>query len=109
MNKTKPDDYVYTAIDAMDEIYYEGKRKDEPKPSLRKASWNKLNGWQKFWLVSVVIQMVVIVLMSLHKMDFSFAFIMIIIIVNVNCLIYGVGLAIAWSLRRFLRRSSIVS
>jgi hypothetical protein len=101
MNKTKPDDYVYTAIDAIDEVYYENKRKDEPKPSPRKASWNKLNGWQRFWLVSVVIQMVIIVLMSLYKMDFSFAFIMISIIVNLNCLLYGAGLATAYGLRRF--------
>ena len=101
MNKTKPDDYVYTAIDAIDEVYYEGKRKDEPNPSPRKSSWNKLNGWQRFWLVSVVIQMVIIVLMSLYKMDFSFAFIMIIIIVNLNCLLYGAGLATAYGLRRF--------
>jgi hypothetical protein len=33
-------------------------------------------------------------------MDFSFAFIMLIIILNVNCLVYGIGLAIAWGLRR---------
>ena len=29
MNKTKPDDYVYTAIDAIDEVYYEVLPKDK--------------------------------------------------------------------------------
>ena len=106
MNKTKPEDYVHTAIDAIDEIYYEGVSKHKPKnnPPLAKTTWNKLNVWQKVWLVFVVIQTLITVLMSLPTMDFGFAFVMIIIIVNVNCLIYGVGLAIAWGLRR-LRRS----
>tara|TARA_B110000046_G_scaffold121777_1_gene128403 strand:- start:315 stop:626 length:312 start_codon:yes stop_codon:yes gene_type:complete len=100
MNTTKPDDYVYTAIDAIDEVSCGNTRKDEPKPTSGKDKWHKLNRWQKVWLVSVVIQKLIIVLMSLPTMDFSFAFIMIIIILNVNCLVYGVGLAIAWGLRR---------
>jgi len=100
MNTTKPDEYVYTAIDAIDEISCGSTRKDEPKPSSGKDKWNKLHRWQKLWLVSVGIQKLIVVLMSLPTMDFSFAFIMIIIILNVNCLVYGVGLAIAWGLRR---------
>lgn len=100
MNAMKPDDYVYTAIDSIDEIACGSTRKNELKPSLGKDKWNKLHRWQKAWLVSVVIQKLIIVLMSLPTMDFSFAFIMIIIILNINCLIYGVGLAIAWGLRR---------
>ena len=100
MNTTKSDDYVYTAIDAIDEVSCGNTRKAEPKPSSGKDKWHKLNRWQKVWLVSVVIQKLIIVLMSLATMDFSFAFIMIIIILNVNCLVYGFGLAIAWGLRR---------
>jgi|TARA_B110000114_G_C15083315_1_gene395068 hypothetical protein len=100
MNKTKADDYVYTAIDALDETSYGTKRQDKPKPSSGKDKWNKLNGWQKLWLASVVIQKFIIVIISIPTMDFSFAFIMLIIILNVNCLVYGIGLAIAWGLRR---------
>lgn len=100
MNKTKADDYVYTAIDALDEVSYSTKRQGQPKPSSGKDKWNKLNGWQKLWLASVVIQKFIIVIISIPTMDFSFAFIMLIIILNVNCLVYGIGLAIAWGLRR---------
>ncbi len=100
MNTTKPDDYVYTAIDAIDEVSCGNTRKAEPKPSSGKDKWHKLNRWQKVWLVSVVIQKLIIVLMSLPTMDYSFAFIMIIISLNVNCLVYSVGLAIARGLRR---------
>lgn len=100
MNNTKPDDYVYSAIDAIDEISDENIRKDKPKTSSTKLKWRKLNGWQKVWLALVFIQTLVIVLRSLPKMEFGFALVMITIIVNINCLIYGVGLAIAWMRRR---------
>jgi hypothetical protein len=46
-------------------------------------------------------QTLIIVGMSAPTMDFSFAFIMIIILLNVNCLIYGIGLGIAWGFTRF--------
>tara|TARA_B110000116_G_C16744743_1_gene540330 strand:+ start:1074 stop:1397 length:324 start_codon:yes stop_codon:yes gene_type:complete len=101
MNKTKPDDYVYTAIDAIDEIAYKSIDKGQPKSSSGKVKWHKLNAWQKLWLVSVVMQTLIIVGMSAPTMDFSFAFIMIIILLNVNCLIYGIGLGIAWGFTRF--------
>ena len=55
MNTTKPDDYVYTAIDAIDEVSCGNTRKAEPKPSSGKDKWHKLNRWQKVWLISVVI------------------------------------------------------
>ena len=101
MNETKPDDYVYTTIDAIDEVSYGGKRKKKHKPSSGKFKWNKLNGFQKFWLISVVIQKFFIVLISIPTLDFGFAFLMMIIILNVNCLIYVVGIIIAKGLSRF--------
>ena len=47
MKDTKPEDYVHTAIDAIDEIYYEGVSKHKPKNKrpLAKTTWNKLNVW----------------------------------------------------------------
>ncbi len=55
-NETKPDDYIYTAIDAMDEVYYGKALKSSSEPLLTKDHGDK---WVK---VAIIMLMTLLVL-----------------------------------------------
>jgi hypothetical protein len=104
MNNTKPDDYVYTAIDSIDEVSDESIHKDISKPPSGKTKWNKLNGWQRVWLAICIFTLLPTLIFGAFSIDIigiAPLVVYTIIWALLMALLYIGGLALRWIIKGF--------